>query len=262
MKILLTNDDGIHAPGLIELTRFFISQGNSVFVVAPETEQSGVSSAITYLRPLIAKRISSLPSQSIDVEGAIINGTPVDCVRLGLHELCSWQPDVVVSGINDGLNAGTNINYSGTVAGAMTGASLGFKAISISLESGPQQEYYRAAESVWPLIQKLVETDLPKKSFLNLNYPTQAIQTEPNFDFQIVPAETNPMGYHFDHGLDPKNRPYYWATNNPPPEPSPFPTDTQVLLEGKVAASVLSSDLNFRAKERLPEWLSSECKNA
>ena len=257
MKILLTNDDGIHADGLIQLTRFLKSQGNSVFVVAPATEQSGVSSAITYLRPLIAKPFSKLPSHPTEVEGAILNGTPVDCVRLGLHELCPWKPDVIVSGINDGLNAGTNVNYSGTVAGAMTGASLGFKAMAISVESGPQQEYFRAAESAWPLIQKLVATDLPKKSFLNVNYPTQAIKTKPNFDFQVVPAETNPMGYQFAHGHDPKNRPYYWATNNPPPEPSPFLTDTQVLRQGKVTATVLSSDLNYRGKEQLPDWLSS-----
>ncbi len=258
MKILLTNDDGIYAHGLIQLTRFLKSQGNSVFVVAPATEQSGVSSAITYLRPLIAKKFTSLPSDPTEVGGAILNGTPVDCVRLGLHELCPWKPDVVVSGINDGLNAGANVNYSGTVAGAMTATSLGFKSMSISIESGPQQEYFRAAESAWPLIQKLVATNMPKKSFVNVNYPTESIQTKPNFDYQVVPTETNPMGYQFAHGHDPKNRPYFWATNNPPPEPSPFLTDTQVLKKGNVTVSVLSSDLNYRAAEPLPDWLTDK----
>jgi len=255
MKILLTNDDGIHAQGLVHLASFLRDQDNSVFVVAPATEQSGVSSTITYMRPLFAEVFTTHASHANGVGGAVVNGTPVDCVRLGLHELCPWRPDVVVSGINDGLNAGTNINFSGTVGGAMTAASLGFKAISVSIESGANQEYSRAAESLWPLIQKLKASDLPDKTFLNVNYPTESLRSGPEFDFKTVPAETNPMGYNYAKGNDPKNRPYFWATNNPPPEPSSFPTDTQVLKQGLVTATVLSSDLNFRAVEPLPNWL-------
>ena len=255
MKILLTNDDGIHAPGLVQLASYLQSQGNSVFVVAPATEQSGVSSAITYLTPLFAKTFTVHSSHSKEVAGAVVDGTPVDCVRLSLHELCPWQPDVVLSGINDGLNAGANVNYSGTVAGALTGASFGFKAMAISIESGAQQEYSRAAESVWPLIQKLVDSEMPAKTILNVNYPTESLQSGPDFDFKVVPAETNPMGYKFAKGNDPKNRPYFWATNNPPPEPSSFLTDTQVLIQGKVTATVLSSDLNHHGDQSLPNWL-------
>ena len=255
MKILLTNDDGIHAPGLVQLASFLQRQGNSVFVVAPATEQSGVSSAITYMRPLFAKKFSVHSSHSKDVTGAVVDGTPVDCVRLSLNELCPWQPDVVLSGINDGLNAGTNVNYSGTVAGAMTGAGFGFKAMSISIESGADQQYTRAAESVWPLVQKLVASEMPKHAFLNVNYPTESLRSGPDFDFEVVPVETNPMGYKFAKGNDPKNRPYYWATNNPPPEPSSFLTDTQLLVQGKVTATVLSSDLNYQVNESLPNWL-------
>ena len=232
MKIMITNDDGIHSQGLVQLANFLQSQGNSVFVVAPATEQSGVSSAITYLRPLFVKTFKTHPPYSDGVAGAVVDGTPVDCVRLGLHELCPWKPDVVLSGINDGLNAGTNVNYSGTVAGAMTGAAFDFKAMAISIESGLQQEYSRAAESVWPLIQKLVASETPAKTLLNVNYPTEALRAGPDFDFKIVPAETNPMGYKFAQGNDPKERPYFWATNNPAPEPSSFLTDTQVLETG------------------------------
>ncbi len=261
MKILLTNDDGIHADGLIQLASFLKDQGNSVFVVAPATEQSGVSSAITYLSPLFTKPFSTHPSSGTEVAGAAVSGTPVDCVRLGLNELCPWRPDLVLSGINDGLNAGANVNYSGTVAGAMTGASLGFKAMAISVESGPKQEYRRAAESAWPLMEKLVATDFPKNTFLNVNYPTKAIESEPDFNYHVIPAETNPMGYRYAHGNDPKNRPYYWATNNPPPEPSPFLTDTQVLRQGKVTATVLSSDINYHNSELLPDWLSGVSAN-
>ena len=255
MKILITNDDGIYAQGLVQLASYLHSQGNSVFVVAPATEQSGVSSAITYMRPLFARTFTVHSSHSNGVEGAVVDGTPVDCVRLSLNELCPWRPDVVLSGINDGLNAGANVNYSGTVAGALTAASFGFKAMAISIESGVQQEYSRAAESVWPLIQKLVASEMPATTVLNVNYPTESLRSGPDFDFKVVPAETNPMGYKFAHGNDPKNRPYFWATNNPPPEPSAFSTDTQVLKQGVVTATVLSSDLNHRVGDVLPNWL-------
>ena len=255
MKILLTNDDGIHAEGLVQLASYLQSQGNSVFVVAPATEQSGVSSAITFLRPLFARTFTAHYAHAEGVPGAVVDGTPVDCVRLSLHELCPWRPDVVLSGINDGLNAGANVNFSGTVAGAMTGAAFGFKAMAISIESATHQEYLRAAESVWPLIQKLVASEMPAKTILNVNYPTESLRSGPDFDFKIVPTETNPMGYKFALGNDPKKRPYYWATNSPPPEPSPFLTDTQVLIQGKVTASVLSNDLNYHVDESLPNWL-------
>jgi 5'-nucleotidase len=245
MKILLTNDDGILADGLTQLAGVLQSRGNSVFVVAPATEQSGVSSSITFLRPLFPKKVTVRAGDGEEVEGAVVDGTPVDCVRLGIFELCPWKPDVVVSGINDGLNAGTNVNYSGTVAGAMTAASLGYPAMAISLESSPEQKFSRAAESAWPIIQRLAEIDLVPGAFLNLNYPTSSIESEPCFDFEVVPTETNPMGYKYHQGGDPKNRPYYWASNDPPPEPSGFATDTQELLAGKVTLSVLSSNLNL-----------------
>ena len=255
MKILITNDDGIYSDALIKLASFLKDQNNSVFVIAPAAEQSGVSGAITFLRPLSAKTFTTYPAIGTDIPGAIVQGTPVDCVRLGLNELCPWRPDLVLSGINDGLNAGANVNHSGTVSGAMTGAALGYKAMSISIESGPNPECRRAAESAWPLMQKLVATDFPAKTFLNVNYPTKAIESAPNFDYVVVPAETNPMGYQYAHGLDPQGRPYYWATNNPPPEPSPFLTDTQALRQGKVTVSVLSSDINYGNCESLPDWI-------
>lgn len=244
MKILITNDDGIHAQGLIQLAGVLQNRGNSVFVIAPATEQSGVSSSITFLRPLFPQKISVVANGQ-EITGAVVDGTPVDCVRLGIFELCPWKPDVVVSGINAGLNAGTNVNFSGTVAGAMTAAALGYKSISISLESSSTPKFTIAAESAWPVIQRLAGLKMSTGEFLNLNFPTEAIEAGPCFDFEVVPAETNPMGYEYRQGGDPKNRPYFWATNNPPPKPSAFATDTQELLRGKVTLSALSSNLNL-----------------
>ncbi|MCL4145488.1 UNVERIFIED_CONTAM: hypothetical protein GTU68_001926 [Idotea baltica] len=224
--------------------KFLVEQENEVFLVAPETEQSGMSSAITYLRPLMAKSIKTRILEDSFVDGCMVNGTPVDCVRLALSELCPWKPDLVLSGINDGLNAGTNVNYSGTVAAAMTAASLSCPAMAISVESSVNPQYRSVIESALPIIKKLIKNPLPKGVFTNLNFPTAAIKDGPNFEYLIVPSETNPMGYEFAKGTDPKNRKYFWATNSPPPEPSEFMTDTQALKAGNITLTALSSNLN------------------
>ena len=243
MKILITNDDGVHSQGIIQLASEMKKHCEDVFVVSPSVEQSGVSSAITFLRPLFPKALGGqADTQDEDIPGFSLNGTPVDCVRLGIHELCPFRPDMVLSGINDGLNAGPNVNYSGTVGGAMTAASFDIPAMAISLESSPVMDYAKASELAWPLIKRCFSMPVPTGTFFNLNFPTVACTQES--EVVVVPTETNPMGFDFDHGHDPKNRRYFWATNNPAPQPSPMLTDTQALLEGKVTISSLSTNLN------------------
>lgn len=245
MKVLITNDDGVHAQGIIQLALEARKHCTEVFVVSPSVEQSGVSSAITFLRPLFPKALGGLDdTQDNGIEGFSLNGTPVDCVRLGLHELCPFRPDMVLSGINDGLNAGPNVNYSGTVGGAMTAASFGIPSMAISLESGPQQDFAKAAQLAWPVVQQCFDLSVESGSFFNLNFPTVVCDGTQPPEVVVVPTETNPMGYDFDNGHDPKNRRYFWATNEPAPQPSPFLTDTQALLQGKVTLSTLSTNLN------------------
>ena len=99
---------------LSELARKLTSVGNEVFVVAPRTEQSGISSAITFLRPLFPVTLGSSTESGDEMQGFSVDGTPADCTKLALFELCPFQPDLVISGINGGLNAGTNVGYSGT----------------------------------------------------------------------------------------------------------------------------------------------------
>ncbi|MEL7500256.1 MAG: 5'/3'-nucleotidase SurE [Planctomycetota bacterium] len=243
MKVLITNDDGVHSQGIIQLAMVARKHCSDVFVVSPSVEQSGVSSAITFLRPLFPKALGGLDdSQDAGIPGFSLNGTPVDCVRLGLHELCPFRPDVILSGINDGLNAGPNVNFSGTVGGAMAGAAFGIPSIAISLESSSLMDFGKAAELAWPIVEQCASISVPTGSFFNLNFPTAGCRSDA--EIRVVPVETNPMGYDFDHGHDPKNRRYFWATNNPGPQPSPFLTDTQALLEGHITISTLSSNLN------------------
>ena len=247
MKVLITNDDGVHSQGIIQLAVQMRRHFSEVFVVAPSVEQSGVSSAITFLRPLFPMALGGLKdSQDEQIPGFSVNGTPVDCVRLAINELCPWRPDLVLSGINDGLNAGPNVNYSGTVGGAMTAASFGIPAAAVSLES-TAYDYARAAELAWPIIDDFVGLSLPPGVFLNLNFPATSL--EQDFETVVVPCETNPMGYDYQQGLDPKSRRYFWATNRPGPQPSPFETDTQALRAGKVTLSLLTSNLNANDQE-------------
>lgn len=242
MRVLITNDDGVHAQGIIQLAKR-VRRFAEVFVVAPAIEQSGVSQAITFLTPLFPVKLGGeKDSQDDRIPGYSVNGTPVDCVKLGLNELCPWKPDLVLSGINGGLNAGVNVCYSGTVGGALAAATFGILSIAISVEYEQHVDYARAAEIAWPLIQRYSAMVHPPRTVLNINIPTVALVGEP--DVAIVPVETNPMGYAFDQGTDPKGRHYFWSTNNPAPQVSPVETDTQALRAGKITISALTYDMN------------------
>ena len=128
MQILLTNDDGIYAPGLAAMERALGRLGD-VCVVAPAVEQSGVGHSITFLSPLMAKEVFDGERR----RGWAVEGSPADCIKLALSEFCP-RPDLVISGINGGLNLGINVLYSGTVAGATEGAVFGIPSIAVSLE--------------------------------------------------------------------------------------------------------------------------------
>ncbi len=242
MKVLIINDDGVHSQGIIELARV-ACQDEEVFVVAPRDEQSGVSQAITFLSPLFPVEIKN-GDESFN--GYSVNGTPVDCLKLALSELCPWKPDLVVSGINGGLNAGINVCHSGTVGGALAASTFGIPAISVSLEySADRMDFEKAALIAWPLIKKFSVAEIPPKLVVNINIPTIALATDPaDVEIAYVPVETNVMAYQFDRGNDPKGRPYFWSTVRPDPEPSPFETDAQELQRGKVTVSVLTYDMN------------------
>ena len=146
--ILLTNDDGIYAPGLAAMERELEKLGE-VYVVAPATEQSGVGHSITYLNPLVVKELFVARQR----RGWAVEGSPADSVKIGIHEFCPRMPDLVVSGINGGLNAGINVLYSGTVAAAIEGAS--------------RWVYFRRVQ--WPLL-------MPTTLFVMINAVINAVR--------------------------------------------------------------------------------------
>lgn len=239
MLTLLTNDDGIFAPGLAALERALRRLGE-VSVVAPSTEQSGVGHAITFLTPLTAKEIFAGGRS----RGWAVDGSPADAVKLGITEFCPRRPDVVVSGINSGLNAGINVLYSGTVAAAIEGAFFGITSIAVSLEYDEHADFDRAAEIAIDVIRGLLDRRPLAGSLYNINIPTRALAGSPRL--RVVPMSTARYGEAFERRVDPRGRAYYWATNEPPPPPSPHDSDVTALAAGDVTLTPLDYDLTHR----------------
>jgi 5'-nucleotidase len=223
MLTLLTNDDGIYAPGLAAMEKVLRRLGE-VCVVAPSTEQSGVGHAITFLTPLTAKEVFD----GARSRGWAVDGSPADAVKLGVGEFCPRRPDLVVSGINSGLNAGINVLYSGTVAAAIEGAFFGITSVAMSLEWDEHADYDRAAAIAGDVLTGLLARRPAQGSLYNVNIPAQALRGRPELR------------------VDPRGRSYYWATNDPPPPPSPLESDVTALAAGHVTLTPLDYDLTHR----------------
>jgi len=218
VRILLTNDDGIHAPGLAALRRALPRLGD-VSVVAPATEQSGVGHSITFLSPLVCHEVFDGDER----RGWAVEGSPADCVKLGVFEFCQQRPDLIVSGVNGGLNAGINVLYSGTVAAAIEGAFFGITSVAVSLEYDDHAQFDKAADQAVEIIAQLVKRKESQSQLYNINFPTAAMQGESQL--KVVPMGVERYGEHFIKRQDPKGRNYYWATGDPPPAETDHETD-------------------------------------
>ena len=173
MRILLTNDDGIYAPGLAALQRELCRLGE-VVVVAPAIEQSGVGHSITYLTPLIVREVfhdERFPGGRGQRWGWAVQGSPADCVKIGVAEFCPETPDLVVSGINSGLNAGINVLYSGTVAAAIEGAFYGITSFAVSLEFAAHAQFDKAARLARGVIEQILARKGPRAAVVQSEHP-------------------------------------------------------------------------------------------
>jgi 5'-nucleotidase len=235
--ILLTNDDGIYAPGLAAMERELEKLGD-VYVIAPAVEQSGVGHSITFLTPLIVKEIFDAPQR----RGWAVEGSPADCVKLGIFEFCPRRPDLVVSGINGGLNAGINVLYSGTVAAAIEGAFFGITSVAVSLEFSEQAKFDRAARMARSVIEQVLEKKGAGPQLYNLNIPTAAVERGTS-EVHVVPMGLARYGERYEKRVDPRGRNYYWATNEPPPPPSDEESDVTALKKGFITLTPLHFDL-------------------
>jgi len=248
MQILLTNDDGIYSPGLAALERELARMGD-VCVVAPATEQSGVGHSITYLTPLIVKEVFDGQRR----RGFALEGSPADCTKLGITELCPKPPQLVVSGINAGLNVGINVLYSGTVAAAIEGAFFNLTSIAVSLEYDEHADYAKAASLAVRVIERIAAREEAKNELFNLNIPTEALTNYRGV--KIVPMGKAHYGNQYLKRADPKGRPYYWATGEPDPLPTDHMTDLTAIRQGYITVSPLHFDLTKHSKlEQMQGW--------
>lgn len=237
MQILLTNDDGVAAPGIRALHKELQKLGG-VTVIAPALEQSGVGHSITLLNPLVVKPVDGEDGQSL---GYSVEGSPADCVKLAILELMDGPPDLIVSGINAGANAGINVLYSGTVAAAIEGAFFHVTSIAVSLELAEHFDYPHAAKHAARVIQKILANKPTPGSLFNVNLPAHA-RGEPK-GVKVVPMAVGRHGETFERRTDPRGRTYYWLTYAPPYHLEGPETDVSALAEGYIAVTPLHFDL-------------------
>jgi 5'-nucleotidase len=239
LRILLTNDDGVYAPGLQALRRELMKIGD-VTVVAPAGEQSAVGHSITLLTPMIVQEVLDENQQPM---GWAVEGRPADCVKLALLELLPEPPDVVISGLNAGSNAGINVLYSGTVAAAIEGAFFERPSIAVSLEySKPKPlDFPRAAEYARKVIEQILDHALAGDALFNVNIPS--LERGPVRGVRVVPQNIAKYLETFVRRVDPRGRVYFWSTPNMTcPEPHPD-TDVIAMAEGYITVTPLQFNL-------------------
>ena len=251
MRILLTNDDGIYAPGLRALRKELRKLGD-VTVVAPAAEQSAVGHSITLLTPLLVQEILDEEQEPM---GWAVEGRPADCVKLALLQLLPEPPDLVVSGLNAGSNAGINVLYSGTVAAAIEGAFFRCTSIAVSLEyTKPKPlDFPRAAGLARQVIEQILAHRPAEGTLLNVNIPS--FDKGPIRGIRTVPQNVAPYVETFDRRVDPRGRVYFW-TNPGLDCPAPHPdTDVTAMGEGYITVTPLQFNLTHRALlEELEGW--------
>lgn len=251
MRILLTNDDGIYAPGLRAL-RTELQKLGTVTVVAPATEQSAAGHSVTLLNPLLVSEVTE--DDGTTFVGWAVEGRPADCVKLALLELLPEPPDVIVSGLNAGSNAGINVLYSGTVAAAIEGAFYRRTAIAVSLEYDKKiYDFPAAARYARQVVEQILARKPADGMLFNVNLPV--LERGPVKGVKVLPQNASPYTEKFDRRVNPRGRTYFWAS----PEflcPDPHPgTDVEALAEGYITVTPLKFDLtdHVRLKE-LETW--------
>jgi len=245
MKIVLTNDDGIYAQGLRALYEG-LKKDNEVTIIAPESEQSAVGHAITLLRPLRIKEIH-LPD---GLSGLAVDGTPADCIKIGVKQALNHTPDLIVSGINLGANVGIDALYSGTVSAATEGAILNIPSIAVSLDTFKEPNFDPSTRFVRSLIQVIKEKGLKQGTALNVNVP--ALPWREIKGVAITRHGKSRYMEHFDRRVDPRGNIYYWQTGDSQLVDINGDSDQKALKEGKISVTPIHCDLtDYQALEQI-----------
>lgn len=248
MHIFLTNDDGIYAPGLWELYKRFV-QKHLVSVIAPDHEQSAVGHGITLHQPLRVTKVSVNGT----CPGYAVNGTPADCVKLGVLELLESKPDMLISGINPGANVGVNINYSGTVAAAKEAALYGIMAMAVSIQGHDSELYEEVAIFIEKLADKVIKNGLPFGTFLNVNIPDVPLSKISGIRISKLSVDFFPE--YMEKRVDPRNRTYYWQGCDALPVGKNPDIDGSVLHDKFISITPIKCDMtDYQSFEAMKHW--------
>lgn len=248
MRILLTNDDGIYAKG-IEAIFLALIQEHDVTVVAPETEQSAIGHAITWLQPL---RIISV-NRNGTFFGHALAGTPADCVKLALTEILAHPPDVVISGINMGANVGVNVIYSGTVSAATEAAVMGIPSIAVSIDSFDTRDFSAATHFILGLLETIQREGFPSGIALNVNVPN--IPADQVRGVRITHQGQMKCLESYDRRRDPRNHVYYWLRNTSISRDLDRSSDSRAIEENCISVTPIHCDLtHYPTIETLKGW--------
>jgi 5'-nucleotidase len=247
MKILLTNDDGVHAPGLEVLEAIAREFSDDIWICAPDEEQSGMGHALTLTRPVRLRQYGE--------RRFAVTGTPTDSVTMGLRNVIDGVPDLILSGVNRGANLGDDITYSGTVSAAIEGALAGVRSIAMSQVLGPvrgcedgSREDYFAAARAWgtKVLAPLLDTPLPDRTLVNVNFPALVPDA-------IKGIRAVRQGFHdysrgtVVEGRDPRGFKYYWFGLEAIEHTLDHGTDLEAIDEGYIAVTPLQLDLTHHA---------------
>jgi len=235
-RILISNDDGIHASGIKLLESLALSLTDDVWVCAPETEQSGASHSLTIHRPLRARKY--------DERHFSVDGTPTDCIMLAMnHMLRDKRPDLVLSGINHGGNIGDDITYSGTIAAAMEATLLGVRAIAFSQTYFDAQAVSFAVPKAMgaDLIRRIAAAQWPDNVMVNVNFP--AVAPEAVTGIRVVRHGSRKLGDDLQERFDPRGRAYFWIGPLRTREAASPDTDIAVVEGGGISVTPIHLDL-------------------
>jgi 5'-nucleotidase len=239
MRILITNDDGIHAPGLAIAERVARSLTDDVFVIAPESEQSGVAHSLSLNDPLRLREISP--------RHFAVKGTPTDCVIMGVRKLLADRPpDLIISGVNSGQNVAEDVTYSGTIAGAMEGTILGIPSVALSqvydFFAGRQHIIWDCAEHhAAAILRKLIATGIPKNVLVNVNFPNCRPEDVKGVAVTMQGRRSNDLMVIEDR-KDGRGIPYYWISFQRGDFNIGAGTDLEALEHRKISITPLKLD--------------------
>lgn len=241
-RILLTNDDGIEAPGLKLLEEIARELTDEVWVIAPDHERSGAGHSISLHLPIRLRRVSE--------KSYAVNGTPTDCVLMAFHEIMKeHRPTLVLSGINNGANLAEDVTYSGTIAAAMEGTLLGVRSMALSVVRplGGVADWEGARRHAPGLLRSLVDSDhWPEGSFLNINFPDCAVDDITGV--RITRQGRRPPGaFSIDARTDSRNVPYYWVKMAYPKGDTAADHDLRAIAENAISVTPLQLDLTHYA---------------